>query len=215
MPLLLDQSLPNNTRLLVWDISEETDWLKSRVILDKEEEDLYLTFTHDPRRKQWLSVRLLLQHYFAGKANQYLYYDEFHKPYLKDSNFHISISHSHQLAGIIISESIEPGLDIEKLAHGIEKIKNRFLSDEELHMIKEPHQKEQLHIYWCAKEVMYKIYGRKKLEFKENLKIVPYTDETEGRLKGQLLKGGEEMNFDIYYRQLGGYMIAWGYEING
>ena len=115
MPLLLDQSLPENTRLLLWDVTENIEWLKSKVILNKKEKELYNTFTHDIRRKQWLTVRLLIQYYFKGKPTHHLLYDEFHKPFLKGTNFNISISHSHQLAGIIISSAIEPGFDLNGL----------------------------------------------------------------------------------------------------
>jgi 4'-phosphopantetheinyl transferase len=214
MPLLLDQSLPENTRLLVWDITENTDWLKLNVTLNKEEEILYNTFTHEPRRKQWLTVRLLLQHYFLGKTNHHIHYDEFNKPYFKESKLTISVSHSHQFAGIIISSTIEPGLDIEHLDHRIEKIKDKFLSNQELQQLNVQNTNEQLHVYWCAKEVMYKIYGRKRLEFKDHLKILPFNYSPEGKLKGLLSKAGEELSFEINYRNFNGYMIAWGSKVN-
>ncbi len=210
MPLLLDQSLPENTRLLVWDITENTDWLKSNVTLNEEEGNLYNTFSHEPRRKQWLAVRLILQHYFAGNTNHHIQYDEFGKPYFKDAKLTISISHSHQLGGVIISSLIELGLDIERLDHRIEKIKTKFLSDEELQQLNGQNMNEQLHIYWCAKEVMYKIYGRKGLEFKDHLKILPFNYKPEGSIKGLLSKAGEEISFEINYRNFKGYMIAWG-----
>lgn len=209
MPILINKSLTQNTQLMVWNIAEDINWLKINVTLTKEEENLYNTFTHDHRRKQWLAVRLLLQQYFAGRVNHSIQYNEFGKPHFKELKLNISVSHSHDLAGIIVSPDAVPGLDIEHLEHRIEKLKDKFLSVDELQMVKDSTANEQLHIMWCAKEVMYKIYGKKRIEFKEDMKIMPFDYKAKGEIQGALIKESEDIKFNIHYEKLEGYVIVW------
>jgi 4'-phosphopantetheinyl transferase len=42
-------------------------------------------------------------------------------------------------------------------------------------------------IYWCAKEAMVKIHGKKDLTFAENLLIEPFTKEKQGELTGRII----------------------------
>ena len=62
-------------------------------------------------RRAFLSIRHLLG--LEGYQDSNLIYSDLGKPYLKDGK-HISISHSHDFTGIIISDSQEVGIDIEK-----------------------------------------------------------------------------------------------------
>ncbi len=52
---------------------------------------------------------------------------------------------------------------------------------------------------WSAKEVIYKIYGKKSLDFKDNLRILPFEYQHQGEIKGQLILNNDICNYDIQY----------------
>jgi phosphopantetheinyl transferase len=79
-------------------------------------------------RRGFLSIRHLLAE--AGYVDHDLYYDEVGKPHLTDGK-HISITHSHEFTGIIISDSKEVGIDIEMQRDKILRIASKFTPLEE------------------------------------------------------------------------------------
>jgi hypothetical protein len=72
---------------------------------------------------------------------------------------------------------------------------------------------EQLTVYWCAKESLYKLYGKKELAFKENLKIEPFHYSEKGIIKGWIQKSAMKKAFAIQYEKLNSgddsYMLAY------
>src|SRR5690606_36591656 len=94
-------------------------------------------------------------------------YDENGKPYL-NNGLAFSISHSGIYAAIIINKT-GCGIDIEKISPKVERIKHKFLNDTDLELIDslDDYPLKILTMYWCAKEALYKLYGNKKLIFKD------------------------------------------------
>src|SRR5205823_6644372 len=107
-------------------------------------------------------------------------YDEHGKPHLENSTTKISVSHTKEFVALLISETNDAGIDIEKIHHRIEKIAPKFLSEEEKTRTPSWHQLRYYHIIWGAKEVLFKIHGRGELLFKEHLFTEPFTIEEKG-----------------------------------
>jgi 4'-phosphopantetheinyl transferase EntD len=100
-----------------------------------------------------------------------VYYDEFGKPHLKDGKY-ISITHSFIYSAVIISDTNVVGIDIEKQRDKIVKIAQKFTFIEEYKTIANHDALvRKLTIVWGAKESLYKIYGKKKLLFKDHIYI--------------------------------------------
>lgn len=98
-----------------------------------------------------------------------LEYAPTNKPYLKNRNEHISISHSHNKLAIVLNTKQNTGVDIELVREKILNIKHKFLNDAESAFAKD--NIETLTFIWAAKETLYKIYGLKGLDFKLHLSI--------------------------------------------
>ena len=169
MPLYKTIQHDEKTKILVWKIEESYKDLIDDISLNERSKKRLSGMRSEVHQKGFLSVRHLLK--IAGYNDFDLYYNEYGKPLLKDGK-HISITHSFQFSGIIISDNVV-GVDIEKNRPKIVKIQNRFvnttvdsLSDEDI--------VKQLTVVWGAKESMYKIYPYGGLSFHNHIAIDPF-----------------------------------------
>lgn len=116
-----------------------------------------------------------------------LTYSETKKPFLKNRDEHISISHSHNKLAILLNRQESTGVDIELIRDKVKSIQNKFLNEEEKAFAN--NNIETLVTLWAAKEALYKIYGRKKLEFKKHLFVEPFNSYViYGRIEVDSLK---------------------------
>ena len=66
---------------------------------------------------------------------------------------------------------------------------------------------EKLCKFWNGKEVLYKIYGRKKLIFKENMEIIQVPGSSY-KLEAHINFEGYEASFMIHLEQFNGHWVA-------
>lgn len=151
----------------IWQISEDENILRSRLKLSPEQEN-YISHIKGFRRIQWLAGRVLLSE-MLGIAPDWSY-DEFGKPHLRDSDYNFSISHSMKRVAVMLSEDI-CGIDIQHMITRIVTLKLRFCSTKELEYLNNVQEIEMLHVIWGAKEAMYKAYGRRNVDFRENMMV--------------------------------------------
>lgn len=173
--------------------------------LTAEEKEIITTLS--PRKKkEWLASRELL-FLLSGEAKRLqCAYDDFGKPFLVGSQQHISISHSELWCAAMISDQI-CGVDIQLYSSTVQRIAERFLSEAEFALARnETNINHALHLLWGAKECLYKAYGKKKLVFKENIRIFEI-DLVLGKAKGLIQYEGLHLQYDIYYRMLP--EVAW------
>ena len=131
--------------------------------------------------------------------------DQFGKPHLLGTDWHISIAHCYPLAVAAINHQSAIGIDIEKPRTQLNRISKKFLSNMELQ-----HAGSDLQLlcrYWTAKEALYKIYGRKKLIFKEHIAIEPHPDAP-NLYRGTVNTGTEIGTYQIQYQLVNEYMVA-------
>jgi phosphopantetheinyl transferase len=157
------------------------------------------SFTYEHRKKEWLVSRILADKLMGGNAE--IIYDENNKPFLHRCQKHISLSHSHNLLAVIIDEK-ETGIDIELIKPNVLKIKDKFMSEAELKAIEKGHKKEELTLYWCVKESLYKLYGKKKLTFKENLIVEPFEYLAKGNIRADIIYDSMKRKFELHYEKL-------------
>ena len=147
----------------------------------------------------------LIAHLLDKAAN--IDYDEKGKPFLTNSNKHISISHSHNKLAIIVNENEATGIDIELIRDKVLKIKHKFLSSAELEDAND--SPEKLLIYWAAKETLYKIYGRKEVDFIEHLFVKPFTKHNLGTIIGEINLPNFHESFQLNYQLLDDYVLVY------
>ena len=212
MPLLSHRFLPQQGELGLWKIEEDEDFFLSKLALSKAEL-AQVDQIKGRGRLEWLSSRWLL-HTMSGRATRGVCLkDEYGKPYLINSPFQISISHSWGVAAVMAAP-YSIGLDIQKYVPKITRIAHKFMRDDEEASTEETTRIEHLHIYWGAKEALYKAYGRKKLDFKEHIHIEPFAfDLANGTCKGHAHKKDYWTNFDIFYEKIADYYLVYAMEV--
>jgi phosphopantetheinyl transferase len=102
-----------------------------------------------------------------------LSYNSNGKPFLVNGGF-ISISHSKSIIGIAWSFDYNIGLDIEEINDRIQKVENRFISDNEMKFAQTLEDKTTV---WTIKEALIKIYDDKTFNLKTDL-IVQKNEES-------------------------------------
>lgn len=172
--MLLFDKEENGIRHAVWEVRETTEQLLM-LLPDgnswfKEAKD---RFKSESRIKEWIAVRVLLYHLMEKNAK--ISYKENGAPYLESSNKEISISHTKGYVCIALSENYRIGIDIERVANKVERVKDRFINECEQcdTLIK-------MLLIWSAKESMYKLLQIEGLDFLKDLKVCKFEESEQG-----------------------------------
>ena len=120
-----------------------------------------------------------------------------------------SLSHCIGYVAAIISKKSRVGIDIEKIHPRVQKIADRFLNNSELSAINGSERTEKLITLWSAKESLYKLYGRKKLDFRENLKIASFNFQNSGKLNAEISKDSFDRKLEVNYEVLEEHVLSW------
>jgi 4'-phosphopantetheinyl transferase len=204
MPLLSLIHPFDGSEIAVWQITESAEQLLKDLtptVVEQEELD---RIKSPKTRLQWVGSRRLIRH-LCGHS---LVKDQYGKPALSGSMQHISISHTEGFAAVIISSS-NAGIDINRLDKNIENIAHKFINEQEAECLGQGESRlKQIHLFWAAKEAMYKLYGKKEVDFRTHLNIEPFQLQAKGVLKGSILKG-HTRDLDIHYIFEKDYVLAY------
>lgn len=188
MPLLLDQITENGCRLLVWHITETEDQLKKLAARQNFEDQSHITSLKLTERRKQKQITGILADIITGKQCKILY-SATGKPFIKDFQGHISVSHGGQYVGMIYHQSAAPGLDIEVPSERIRKIAFKFINDHEASWMSALPNLHALYLIWGVKESLFKSYGGGGIVFKTHLLVnKPNGDERTGIGEAVFLK---------------------------
>ncbi len=182
----------------IWKFQESSEELQQIFRFSAKEKAEFQSFKYEIRKKEYLSIRLLLEQ-MLGEKNE-IFYSPGRKPYLKNTPPFISISHSADLAVVLLSKK-NAGVDVENIQRNTEKIATRFLSENELNDINNsPQPKLQRMLYWCAKEAAFKFSVWPEIEFKSQINIHKFElNANGGFFSGQLSKQLPPVNLAFHY----------------
>lgn len=198
----------------IWAIEESEDYFREQLVWSDQEIEQLQRMPHQARRTEWLASRYLLHHLSGRTIRGACLKDVYGKPYLENSHFHISISHSHQLAAVIAAPHLV-GIDVQLVVPKIERIAPKFLGQAELDSIQSAHKMEHLHVYWGAKEALFKAYGKKELNFIKHILITPFEyKQNFGNLVGVVQKEKVFLSFHIEYELLNNFMLVYASQIS-
>lgn len=190
---------PNSTSVGLAEITSEND-----EILQKDHADL--DHLHPKKRLEFLASRQLIKLMCEELKVSYhgVEKDEFGKPYLINSTHQISISHSYPMIACALNPAVPCGIDIESARPQLQKIKHKFLNQQELDFCGEDLNKLVLH--WSAKEALYKIHGRKRLIFSEQLAVTNVTPEN---VEAKIYSDGISENYILNYEYFLEYFLIY------
>ncbi|WP_139957498.1 4'-phosphopantetheinyl transferase family protein [Flavicella sediminum] len=202
MPLKKTIIVDENTKVLVWKITESLQELQSIYLTETSQQRVH-SMRSEMHQKGFVSVRHLLKEF--GYTDADLFYTEDGKPHLKDGK-HISITHSFNYSAVIISHQCV-GIDIEKNRDKILRIAHKFV-DKENSYLKEENKIEQLTVLWGAKESLYKIHPDGGLLFSQHLPIDAFTLHDD-KTTGWILKGDLKENYHIHFLSIEDFTLVY------
>ena len=158
-------------------------------------------------REQFLATRKVLA---LENSDYEITYDINRKPLL-NSKYNISISHSHEIAAIAISNNFKIGLDIQLKEVKIFNIQNKFLNKTEKLNIGENPSIDVLTMMWTSKESIYKAVGLQGTSFSNNIKIDKLIEKDKTGI-GYYVNGIEKFKFDLKFFYIDDYTICYAYQ---
>lgn len=213
MALFLTKDLddPSQSRIGVWQISESEEELRAMTSIPSDELEEISYIKSESLRKQKLAVRALLDTMFEEKV--YLSHHDNGKPYIENNAINISITHTEKFVAIILSNDGEVGIDCESMDRDFSAVEKKALSEEEIETLDDDKRNEQLAIFWCAKEAIYKKFSQYDVDFAEQIEVEDFHVKGEGELDATFTdKDGYEQELSLGYTTFERHVLVWATE---
>lgn len=210
MALLLTKELddPVHLRIGVWQISESEAELREMTSIPSDELEEISYIKSESLRKQKLAVRALLDALFEEKV--YLSHHDNGKPYLENDPTNISITHTDKYVAVILSTEAEVGIDCESLDRDFSAVEKKALSEDEIDDLDDDQRNEQLAIYWCSKEAIYKLTSQYNVDFAEQIELDSFRFRKEGDLDATFTdKDDFENELELHYITFDRHVLVW------
>ena len=212
MPIYKTITVSPTTKVYIWKVTEPEAELAKDVELTAHCQNRMDGMKSEAHRRAFLSIRHRLAE--AGYVDSDLYYDDFGKPHLKDGKY-ISITHSHHFTGIIVSETDEVGIDIEKQRDKILKIAHKFTPIQEYKTLANSEAlMRKLTIVWGAKESLYKIYAQQGLSFLRHINVIDFSFE-DTRTVAEIMYKGKKSHYEIEFLEFEGFTCVYALKMMG
>ena len=202
------RSVGTTTEILLWKITEPLSELSAEVTLNPISQLRFNRMQSELHQRAFLSVRKLLQ--LKGYTDFDLEYDQHGKPHLKDGK-HISISHSHEYATLIISDEIT-GIDIELQREKIIKIAPKF-AEKELDFLDKDNQEyiRKLTVIWGVKESIFKIINEVGISFKDYIHVFPFEMVDQSGIANLHFKN-KAIQFKYHFIEIDNFTLVYAFQ---
>ena len=200
---ILDSHI-GTVRLMVWEMTEDTDDVLHRMPCPPAWLHALEGMKSAQRRREFVFVRYLF--FLAFGRVRDIAYGPDGRPFLADGPEHISISHSGGYAAIAWCADAEVGLDVEVLGGKVMRVRERFLGAQELAELRRAGARKH-HLYWSAKEAIYKIAGAEAVDFSRDIRVEPFRMMPSGGCFRACLPAAES-RFRLDYRLAGTFVLV-------
>ncbi|MBT4950482.1 MAG: 4'-phosphopantetheinyl transferase superfamily protein [Pelagibacteraceae bacterium] len=204
MPFYKEFIISEKTKIKLWKVI--TGELNPEELNNDDKELLKLRKSNF-LREQFLAIRKILT---LENSDYKITYNLDGKPSL-NTEYNISISHSHEIAAIAISDNCKIGLDVQLKENKILNIRNKFLHKSEILNIGEDPSIDILTMIWTSKESIYKAVGLKGTSFSNNIKIDKVIEKDKTGI-GYYINGTEKVKFDLKFFYIDEYIICYAYQ---
>lgn len=184
----------NDNAWALWKIEEREDELKSFIT-----SDIPIDITHDKKKLEWYAGRTLVKYLMESLGLTYhgIVKDTFGKPFPVNSSYQLSLSHSYPYVAAYIHASQSIGIDLEQPKSKLVNVAPRIFNKAEL--ASAAGDLTKLCVFWCAKEVLVKVHGKKDLTFAKNLQIEPFSMQNKGEIVGSIIVNDAVEVVPLYY----------------
>ncbi|MCC6722142.1 MAG: 4'-phosphopantetheinyl transferase superfamily protein [Bacteroidia bacterium] len=191
MPLIAKYIFDKST-IALWYINETSDELQDKLLIDD-----FIPYKNSKRNIHWLSARIALQETLPHE-NFKIIKNIHGKPYLENSEKHISITHSGNMAAAIYNSNDLCGIDLEKYDHRISKIANKFTSESETSLLNKDLYNLFCCIIWSGKETVFKYSPLADIDFKLHIELKNI--DINNNILHYCFKKNKEINLAVNYK---------------
>ena len=149
-------------------------------------------FQNERRRNEHLAWRRVVRRELGRKIS--IGYNEVGAPVVDTPDTYISVAHGAGCVAVAISDS-RVGVDIERTDRDFGSVSSRYMTLAEQQLSAD---ERWAAVVWTAKEALYKLYGRRGVELREELQIESYNADTH-QLKARMI-GEAYATVDIEFR---------------
>ncbi|MEP2773497.1 MAG: 4'-phosphopantetheinyl transferase superfamily protein [Fulvivirga sp.] len=209
MPVNRTIKVSEDRHVCIWHVDESFDELLQQLSPNHDDLELLTSFRNSKKQLEWLAGRLTLKHLCQILDIEYngIIKDEHGKPSLRGHNYEISLTHSFPYVASIIDVKLPVGIDLEQPREKILRIAHKFLSSKELDFCK--NNIILLNAAWCAKEALYKIYGKKGLIFNEHIALEPYDTDRDSLITGNIIVNDIKESYNLRCEVGDKYILAY------
>lgn len=208
MPIVKLEQVNENQIFAIWKITESREELLDHLTLASPEKEEIDTIHNVQKLMECLAGKAAVQFLIQkeGKSYEGLFKDNCSKRFLINNDWHISISHSFPFAVAALNKKMPVGIDIEKPKDKILRIRNKFLNPKEDYWVGDDLTKAT--IYWSAKEALYKLHGRKKLVFKDNIRISLIKISPEPEIQGEIFINDKTSKYELFIYHFENHLLV-------
>ena len=166
MPLVYQQNINESSVFGIWHIKEEESFFDL--------EGIDANHIHHPlKRLQHKAGRYLIKQLCRDFPLQAIEISSSKKPFLTSNAYQFSISHSGDYVAVLIDQSNNIGLDIERVGEKPNSLRTKFLHDVEIELLQQSGIDEHMlfTMAWAIKETVFKWYGKGGVDFKNHIQI--------------------------------------------
>ncbi|WP_181305621.1 4'-phosphopantetheinyl transferase family protein [Rufibacter sp. XAAS-G3-1] len=198
MPLHQLHPISATSLLGLWRVEESAEALRARLLSLRPGHEIPV-FKAETRTREWLAARVLAYTLLEKLSAPSIYLQRLETggPVCSDAVWQVSLTHSGAWVGAIASCSHQVGIDIEILGNKAPRLAPRFLNEAELTAAHA--DAEKIHLYWSAKETLYKVYQNKKLDFKEHLLLEDFHGQPAGAFTGRVVTDTFDQTYTVHY----------------
>ncbi|MDX5321950.1 MAG: 4'-phosphopantetheinyl transferase superfamily protein [Bacteroidota bacterium] len=202
MPKVWQKYTNSGSLIGLWEISEPLEELESSLKVEPLPE-----LKNENRKRQFLGSRLLLQTLLeeVGVSQANLAKRDDGRPFLMDSPWELSISHTDRMAAVALSKK-PIGIDIELMSERIKRIQSKFMNQEELDELTDENDLRWMHLVWSAKEALFKYHPERDFDFREHLRV---HKASEIHLDAIIKKSLEPEHLRVFYHFFKQYVLTW------
>ena len=182
MGLYFKKTLNNGLRVVVWRLTESLEDLVKEVKLEECYREAFEAISVPAKKREFLAGKFVLEKACAILNIDFkgIEKDEHGKPHLRGREYEISLTHTEEFIAAVFAKDGPVGIDLELPRQQIFRVLPRLYSQEEVEAVGEDLEKAT--IYWSAKEALYKLYGKRSVDFKKNL----FLKESDGIVFGEI-----------------------------
>ncbi|WP_281644673.1 4'-phosphopantetheinyl transferase family protein [Bacteroides zoogleoformans] len=197
MPLFL-KDRTSSCQWGVWKTDETPEDLLTMLPQEKKYREVVQSFRSEHRRVEWMAVRVLL-YTLLGEEKEIAYYSG-GKPYLADASASLSISHTKGYVAVALGPwGKDVGVDVEQYAERVRKVAHRYMREDEETSVFQGTDTWSLLLHWSAKETIFKCLNTSEVDFRNHLRIMPFTIAKEGTFSAEEYRTPEKRCFTIRY----------------